>query len=91
MNAGSRFVDMKTCQVDRFALGRDNHTGEHYLSIPVSNRLVDYEEYYRLEPALYEGFLIDDHAAAAFAEACRAREHDERLIFPPGSDRGTAV
>jgi hypothetical protein len=90
MNGAPRFADTKIFPDHRFALGRDSRTGGHYLSIPVSNRLVDYEEYYRLEPELYARILTDDHAAAAFAVECRAREHDNRLILRPGRDRGTA-
>ncbi|MGI4876212.1 MAG: hypothetical protein ACRYG4_01855 [Janthinobacterium lividum] len=81
---------MKSSRADRYSLGRDEVGGSYYLSIPVANRTIDYEEYYRLDPDKFARFVDDGSIAGAFAEACRRREHDDRLILPPGSDRGTA-
>lgn len=86
-----RFVDQQVSKVHRFSLGRDTQAGESYLSIPVANRLTNYEEYYKLEPAQYDHFLTRDDAAACFAEECRRQEHDDLLILAAGSDRGTAI
>jgi hypothetical protein len=57
----------------------------------VSNRLVDYEEYYAISEKSYALFLIDSAAALAFVERCRNRLEDEHLMFAPGSDRGVAT
>lgn len=84
-----RFTNIHVSRAHFYALGRDEQTGERYLSIPVSNRLVDYEEYYRLDPAEFDTFMTDEGAAQAFAEVCRARGNDERLILKPGTDRGS--
>ena len=84
----SRFVDAHVSRAHRFALGRDSVGGTPYLAVPVRNRMVDYEEYYRLSDAEYATFHDDEAAAARFADACRRREHDDRLILQPGSDRG---
>lgn len=51
--------------------------------------MVVYEEYYRIDAVEYERFKSNSAAARAFADACRRREHDDRLILKPGSDRGT--
>ncbi|OZB86112.1 hypothetical protein [Microbacterium sp. 13-71-7] len=76
---------------DRYSLGRVEDTGQRFMSIPVSNGLVDYEEFYALSRVEYEGLLADPKEAARFAEQCRRREQDERLIQKPGWNRGTPV
>ena len=70
---------------------RKTESGRLYLSIPVSNGPVDYEEYYELTPDEYEQFLADVKGAADFAEVCRRHLEDERLIQKPGWNRGTPV
>lgn len=86
-----KFTDTLVQREERFALGIEETTGKFYLSIPVSNGLVDYEEYYELDRAAYERYLADPKAALPFVQRCRAREEDARLIVKPGSNRGTAV
>ncbi len=83
-----RFQDEKVFREQRFSIGTDSRTGDPYLSIPVKNTLVDYEEYYQLTLDEHQRFLADMAAATAFAEECRHRLHDARLILQPGSDRG---
>jgi hypothetical protein len=85
-----RFIDAAFSAEQRCALGVDQITGARYLSIPVSNRAVDYEEHYRLTPEEYEAYLADPALALAFADRCRSQEADDRLIVPPGDDRGIA-
>ena len=75
----------------RYSLGIDLDTDGHYASLPVSNGVVDYEEYFALTPDQYSLFLADPVAAEAFIEECRRREHDALLILKPGSNRGTPV
>ena len=86
-----KFTDTLVQRDERFALGLEETTGKFYLSIPVSNGLVDYEEYYELDRAAYERYLADPKAALPFVQRCRAREEDARLIVKPGSNRGAAV
>lgn len=69
-------------------LGRDPDSGGHLLGIPVSNAMVDYIEAYWIDAAEYADFLRNDGSAAEFADACRRREHDDRLTHKPGTDRG---
>jgi hypothetical protein len=85
-----RFEDDHVDADGRLSLGADLQTGGRFLSIPVSNARVDYEEFYRLDEAEYVQLRADRDAARAFAEACRARRHDDRLILQPGTDRGGA-
>jgi hypothetical protein len=88
-DSGTRqFRDVFVSREHRFAIGIEEASGEHYLSIPVSNRLVDYDEYYRITPDEFSAFLANVATALAFAARAKAREMDDRLMFPPGSDRG---
>lgn len=86
-----RFEDATVDREGLLSLGRDRQGGQYYLSIPVANQMVDYEEHFRLDAAEYARFLADRQSARIFADECRARLHDDRLILPPGSDRGIGV
>lgn len=84
-----RFKHLCVFQHERFAIGHDTETKQHYISFPVSNRMVDYEEYYALTPdesARLEACIGELRTLVA---ECRAHREDERLIMKPGSDRGT--
>ena len=83
-----RFVDIYVSTDSLFSLGRDTASGAPYVAIPVSNRLADYEEYYRLSEIEFDTFLGSLDAALDLVESCRNRERDDRLILHPGSDRG---
>ena len=85
------FQDVRVFRDERFSVGVEQPSGQPYLSIPVSNGFVDYEEYYRLERAELDRFLADPRAAAEFAERCRRRELDHLLIQKPGSNRGVPI
>lgn len=86
-----RFTDISVNQKERYLLGRDEQSGDYYLSIPVANQIADYEEYYRLSDHEYKSFTEDEKKAAAFADPCRKRLHDDKLILQPGNDRGVAI
>jgi hypothetical protein len=85
-----RFVDVVVNVGERYVLGMEEESGRHYVAIPVSNGLVDYEEYYTIDRPTFDCFLADPVAALAFVVRCRARELDDRLMIPPGSNRGVA-
>ncbi|KHK97187.1 hypothetical protein LK09_13085 [Microbacterium mangrovi] len=72
----------------RFSLGTIAATGDPCLWIPVTSGVADYNEYYTLTPDQYERFGSDETAAAAFADECRRREHDDCLLEQPGWNRG---
>lgn len=86
-----KFRDVLVCREQRFSLGIEETTGTPYVSIPVGNGLVDYEEYYAIEPETFERYRADPDAALPFVERCRRREEDERLIQKPGKNRGTPL
>ena len=84
----TNFVDEMVSRELRFSIGVETRTGRYYLSIPVANRMVDYEEYYEIDRSAYERYRDDPRSAADFVKRCRNRELDELLILKPGRDRG---
>lgn len=86
-----RFDDVYFSEEGRYSIGVEIDSGRYYVSIPVSNGLVDYGEYYAIDTDQYELFLGDKSAAIPFVEACRKHEHDDLLIQKPGTNRGTSV
>jgi hypothetical protein len=86
-----KFQDIYVSKEQRFSIGVETQSGQHYLSIPVSNSQVDYEEYYQLTPEMFQTFSADPNAALAFVEQCRLRERDELLLMKPGRERGVAM
>lgn len=74
--------------VERFSLGIDESSGQYYFSIPVSNQLVDYEEYYELTEREYQNLMSNSILATRFSADCRAHRSDARLMTMPGADKG---
>ncbi|KAA0098884.1 hypothetical protein CIW49_13470 [Mycolicibacterium sp. P1-18] len=85
----NRFRDTHVSPADRFSIGDDLEAGGHFLAIPVTSSVVDYEERYRLSAEQYAGFAADLTSALSFVGECRRRLHDDLLIHPPGSRRGS--
>lgn len=86
-----KFEDTYFSREDRYSIGVESSSGRFYASIPVSNGIVDYEEYYELTPDQYNEFLRDAAAAVEFVESCRRRERDDLLLQRPGNNRGIPV
>ena len=84
-----RFKDHFFSKEDRYSLGLDTETGKFYLSIPVSNGLVDYEEYFEIGAKTFEELMEHPIQAIFLAEKCRKHEMDEKLIIKPGRLRGS--
>jgi hypothetical protein len=85
------FEDSYFSKENRYSLGIESQSGRYYASIPVSNGIVDYEEYYEITPEQFQLFSSDPNAAIEFVESCRRHECDDLLIQKPGSNRGTPV
>lgn len=83
-----KLYDTLTNISERFSIGIELETERLYVSIPVSNRLVDYEEYYQIDRVAYDLYMSNPAAALDFVKLCRNREVDNLLIFAPGTDRG---
>jgi hypothetical protein len=86
-----KFKDVAVNRDERYALGIEEESGKYYVSIPVSNGMVDYEEYYEIDKPTFERYRVDLGSARDLVERARKRQEDDRLIVKPGSHRGTAV
>ena len=86
-----KFTDSFVSRQHRFSMGVEETLGTCYVSFPVSNGMVDYEEYYAIDQADYGRFQNDVQAALDFVEACRRREHDDKLMIAPGRLRGSPI
>jgi len=85
------FKDVLVNREERFSVGAEQDSGKHYVSIPVSNGVVDYEEYYEIDQPTFERYRADLNSARDFVGRCRRREMDHLLIVKPGKNRGTAI
>ncbi|KRP63005.1 hypothetical protein [Pseudomonas trivialis] len=86
-----KFQDVFVSREHMFSLGIEQDSGRFYVSIPVSNGMADYEEYYEVDRATFDLFSRDPNLALPFVIRCRKRELDELLMIPPGTNRGTAI
>lgn len=86
-----KFTDQHVFKDDRFSVGVEETTGKYYLSIPVENPYVEYEEYYEIDAAQYRACPQNIGELRQIAAKCRARQYDSHLLMKPGRLRGTAV
>lgn len=86
-----KFKDVVVDRAERFSVGVEEDSGKHYVSIPVSNGMVDYEEYYEIDQPTFERYRADPDSARELVARCRRRELDHLLIVKPGKNRGTAI
>jgi hypothetical protein len=84
-----KFTDAVVCRDQRFSIGIEEISAVYYVSIPVSNSFVDYEEYYAITPAQFEQFTAAPGLALPFVNECRGHSHDGLLLIAPGRLRGT--
>jgi hypothetical protein len=76
---------------ERFSLGIEETSAQFYVSFPVFNGIIEYEEYYAIDQQMSERFHHDLASALDFVNRCRRRELDELLMQKPGSNRGSAI
>ena len=82
------FVDKFVSRINRYSIGIEIESGKYYLSIPVSNRMVDYEEYYVLSEEQYLQGTSNMESLIGFAQDCRNRNNDNLLFVKQGKNRG---
>jgi hypothetical protein len=83
-----KFVDKCVFKEERFSVGEEVESGRCYISIPVRNPYVEYEEYYEIDRSQYEACPANVDELRDLAEKCRARHNDQKLIMQPGRLRG---
>jgi hypothetical protein len=85
------FLDQLVRKENRYSLGTETTSNKKYLSIPVANSFVDYEEYYEITLEQFDAFDINVNEAVIFADRCRQHMMDDLLIVKPGLNRGVAI
>ncbi|RUL72504.1 hypothetical protein [Dyella choica] len=86
-----KYVDRHVFREERFSLGFEETTGKYYLSIPVANPYVEYEEHYEIDLDQYEACPANLDQLKEIAAKSRARQNDSRLMVKPGRLRGSPV
>jgi hypothetical protein len=86
-----QFDDIFIFKEDRFSVGIEKDSKKYYLSIPVSNGLVEYEEYYEIDKAEFESFSRSLDGMRKIASLSRERKNDSRLLQQPGKKRGSPI
>lgn len=86
-----KFKDVAVNREERYAIGVEEQSGKFYVSIPVSNGMADYNEYYEIDQTAFERYRANLDSALEFVERCRNRQEDDRLFLKPGSRRGTPI
>ena len=76
-----KFSDIHTNKENRFSLGIETCSGKYYLSIPVSNRMVDYEEYYEIDKVFIENYPDSLSKIIELLEKCRNRQYDDFIFL----------
>jgi hypothetical protein len=85
------FHDVAVDRTERYALGSERNSGRYYLSIPATNGIVDYSEYYEIDKDSFERYRADLDSALPFVVRCRSRQEDPRLMYQPSTRRGSAT
>ena len=85
-----KFRDTYVNREERFSLGIEETSAQFYVSFPVFNGMIEYDEYYAIDKEMSERFHHDLALALEFVTRCRRRELDELLMQKPGSKRGFA-
>ncbi|MCY9844845.1 hypothetical protein [Vibrio caribbeanicus] len=85
-----KFEDTFFSREHRFSIGVETESGRYYLSIPVSNGVVDYEEYYEIGVDSFKSYQEYPELANEFVKQCKNRQKDNLLILKSGNNRGVA-
>ncbi len=86
-----KFNDVVVNREHRFSIGVEEDSGRYYVSIPVNNGLVDYEEYYEIDRAQFERYRLQPELALDLVMRARRRDADDLLIVKPGTRRGEPI
>jgi hypothetical protein len=86
-----RFRNVAVNRQQRYALGIEQNSDTYYITIPVSNGIIEYGEYYEIDKHMFERYSADLDSALPFVIRCRNRFEDPRLMYQPSIRRGTPV
>jgi len=74
LNANMIFTDTHVNKEKRYSLGIEKNSGEFYISFPVYNGLVEYEEYYQLTTEQYDGYPENSVELEQFLNECKSQK-----------------
>lgn len=86
-----KFTDKYVFKSERFSVGCEESSGRFYVSIPVANPYVEYEEYYEIDRAQYDNCPGNFDELKVIVQKCRNHENDSNLLVLPGRLRGAPV
>lgn len=82
------FKDIKVYREKRFAIEKEIKTKRLFITFPVYNGLAEYTEFYEISNEELELFNQNEEKLFHFVDECKNRKHDQRLLLPPGKQRG---
>jgi hypothetical protein len=82
------FVTIFLNKTERFSIDLETKFQKISVTIPVSNGLAEYEEFYEISEGELELFTNDDTLLKSFVHDCKNRKNDDRLLYKPGRLRG---
>ena len=83
-----KLTPVRVFKQQRYSIERDDDTGIYYMSFPVFNGMVEYEEYYEIMPSELDDIMNDEKVRMQFLEKSRNHQNDDRILFKPGRLRG---
>lgn len=86
-----KFSDKYVFKDEKFSVGVEETTGKYYVSFPVANSQVDYEEHYEIDRAQYDSCPENLEELRAIVHKSRTRDNDENLFKKPGGMRGSPI
>ena len=81
-----KFKDVVVNREEKSSVGVEEDSGKHYVSIPVSNGMVDYEEYYEIDQPTFERYRTDPTSALEFAIGPEPAATIRAILGEPMSD-----
>lgn len=81
MGKSYKFKDTKVYSTHYFSIGIEELSNQPYISIPVSNGMIETEEYYKLDEKLYKSYEQYESDLIQLARDCFDKKNDENLIY----------
>lgn len=76
-----KFKDTKVFAEYFFSIGIEETTSQPYISVPVSNGMIETEEYYHLDQGIYDSNENSEGLLIALSRKCLDKQNDENLFY----------
>ena len=74
-----------------FGFAKDDNNHKYYLMIPVSNKMIDYVEYYEVPEEMIENYPSNINEVESFAHSCRLGHKFHLSLHGKAPDRGSPL